>query len=353
MSPVPLLHRYGAAKKAGAAAVRKLLITQPAVIEELTKWDLLDIDLRNAAAEDDVDMIEVLVSAGADVNGPRSNGSPEGCIDDAAGAGAIDAVRWLLKHGAKINHVVDGVTRCQSLVGAINRGHLEVVQLLVEHGAEINAVWAGCTPIMWSDGEIEKYLRSNGAKTVKELPAAKSLSSTLVARNRKKGQTIPQWFDKHWFSLYSKAELTEPKEPDWDALPHRDRVLALVGAVLDVCIGSDPAVLYEDRAGRHAGEIADALAIIGLEKEADAIRAINSAFPKGHPAVEFKSRQRQVAKLPKKAWGPWKVIRDSFEILAPNGERMVLVRLHDWYQKAEKESRKAKPKSGKPKKSRV
>jgi len=137
---------------------------------------------------------------------------------------------------------------------------------------------------------------------------------------------IVDWFDVHWYPAFERAD-----GPGWDSLPRRDRVLALVGAVMDTLVGSDRSTLYRSAAGRHASEMAESFDLIGLPEEAAAIRAINAAFPGGRPAADNAKRSQQVDKLPIKAWSTWRILNTSFERWVPDGERVMLTRLHEWY----------------------
>jgi hypothetical protein len=147
------------------SAVRQLLETNPALAADR---ELLHSCLRDAAGNDDVAMVRVLVRFGADIHAPRAPDMPEGVIDDAAGRGALNVVRWLLAQGAKVNFHVGNQVRCFPLTAAVIDGHLDVVKLLVERGgADINAVWidqnALSTAMMLGREEIAAYLRSKGA----------------------------------------------------------------------------------------------------------------------------------------------------------------------------------------------
>jgi hypothetical protein len=137
---------------------------------------------------------------------------------------------------------------------------------------------------------------------------------------------VVAWFDAHWYPAFSQADGL-----GWDALPRRDRVLALAGAVIDAFVGSDRYTLYRQAAGRHADEMAGAFEAVGLPEEAAALRAINAAFPGGRPAADDAERERQVDGLPGEAWAPWRALRASFDRWVPGGERVMLTRLYEWY----------------------
>jgi hypothetical protein len=123
---------------------------------------------------------------------------------------------------------------------------------------------------------------------------------------------IVAWFDENGYPAFRRAD-----GPGWEALPPRDRVLALVGAVLDAIVGSDRYTLYEQSAGRHAAEMAEAFGTIGLPDTAAALRAINAAFAGGRPAADDAEREEQVDALPAEAWEPWRAIKESFERWVP------------------------------------
>jgi hypothetical protein len=130
--------------------------------------DTLNEWFADAAQDNDVPTMELLVEYGADLDAPLHPPAPEGPIDVAAGNEAIEAVRWLLDHGAAVNHVVDGQVRSFPLSNAVLRGNLEIVRLLVEKGgADINAAWADqnalCLARMYGQEEIEAYLIERGA----------------------------------------------------------------------------------------------------------------------------------------------------------------------------------------------
>ena len=84
-------------------------------------------------------ILELLVTAGLDVNGTSYNyynKKGQTCLHDAIESGHFNAVRWLVEHGADFNAKVNGKTCLHS---AIDSGHYNAVKLLLEHGADCNA----------------------------------------------------------------------------------------------------------------------------------------------------------------------------------------------------------------------
>jgi uncharacterized protein len=151
-----------------------------------------------AARDGQLPFVKLLVELGVDLNEPTNLDMPEGAIDSAAMSGHTDTVLWLLEHGAKVNYEVEGQMRCLPLSGAAMEGHLEIVKLLVEHGADVNASWAGMNALMqaemWGHDEVAEYLRSVGAKDVREATppdyrsAHKRLTEIIVEKHGKLGR---------------------------------------------------------------------------------------------------------------------------------------------------------------------
>ena len=87
-----------------------------------------------AAREGDLEMVELLVDNGANVN----NYKP---LQLASEKGYLEIVTYLVEHGANLNEpdIVIGVDGLSPLHEAVRGGHFDVVEYLVEQGADINA----------------------------------------------------------------------------------------------------------------------------------------------------------------------------------------------------------------------
>ena len=93
-------------------------------------------ELLAAATSGDVSKAAELIRRGAPVSA-RFGGDGDTALHRAAAYGHVDLVRLLLQAGAYVNAVdADGAT---PLLAAAYHGHLAVVKILVEAGANINA----------------------------------------------------------------------------------------------------------------------------------------------------------------------------------------------------------------------
>jgi ankyrin repeat protein len=122
--------------------------------------------LHIAAAEGRVDVAELLVKHGADVNARNNNNSTP--LHLAANAGVAEL---LIRHGAEVNvRDKDGFT---PLHWAADKGHLDVARLLLEMGADPNIIdKENKTPL---DIAREKG-HENVARVIEELVKSKTLS---------------------------------------------------------------------------------------------------------------------------------------------------------------------------------
>lgn len=100
-----------------------------------------DRTLLQAAAEGgSLNVVELLLDRGAEVNAKPCRNNGRTALQAAAGAGHLDVVKRLLEHSADVN-----AQPCESggrtaLQAAAQCGHLKIVELLLEHNAEANAI---------------------------------------------------------------------------------------------------------------------------------------------------------------------------------------------------------------------
>ena len=126
------------------------------------------LDRAASTGQGDIEMVELLIELGADVDPEGAKRTP---LAYAIPCATIEVIRALMQHGANPN-----AARC--IIGALNREEdvLAAVKLLVEHGVDVNRVFdlegtsQKFTALDWAhDAKIIAYLRSVGAKTSAEL----------------------------------------------------------------------------------------------------------------------------------------------------------------------------------------
>jgi bla regulator protein BlaR1 len=99
----------------------------------------LDRALYEAAKDGDLDEVNQIIQAGADVNGViQGDGSP---LIGAAQSGVLAIARRLLDAGADPSLPVEGDG--SPLIQAAARGHLDIVTLLLDRGADVNQIVPG------------------------------------------------------------------------------------------------------------------------------------------------------------------------------------------------------------------
>ena len=122
-------------------------------------------------SKNNLEICELFVKAGMDVNERDSAGTPFLC--DAARTGKKDMVQWLLEKGAEIDAVSQD-RGYSAVMDAVWKSNKEIVELLVSKGANLNFVSRdGQTALILATGsgnfDICRILAENGADpTIKD-----------------------------------------------------------------------------------------------------------------------------------------------------------------------------------------
>jgi ankyrin repeat protein len=154
-----------AARKNDSAKVRELLDAKPRPDVNVRTADGTSA-LHWAVYHNDVDLVDRLIAAGANVNTQNDYGATP--LSEAAVVGNVQVIRKLLNAGADVESANgDGQTALMILARTSN---VEAAKLLISKRANVNAVeqWRGQTPLMWAAAEAQpamvKLLVEHGAK---------------------------------------------------------------------------------------------------------------------------------------------------------------------------------------------
>jgi hypothetical protein len=209
---------------------------------------------------------EMLASDPDVVSAVYADALPDMAVHAVAAQGNIELLELLLAHGADLNAAGDGNRR--PLHYAAQWGHLEVVKWLVEHGADVNAqAWAGRTPLLEAaysrepTGDVRNFLLQHGAKM--ELNTALGLWRTDEVRRLLEDphvleNCIHPTHLLHDVTIFMSAKINEGHYGATSVDPdHVDRVIAENIDILDSIIALDPPI----EAQIHATAVTSAVQI--------------------------------------------------------------------------------------------
>jgi ankyrin repeat protein len=142
--------------------VQELLNKSPDLIKAYSPdgWTALHLSL------DHLDVVDLLLDRGADVNAVTKNAFSATPLQGAAMFQTIDLAKVLIKHGANVN--CRGAAGVTPLHEVSRSGQIEFAKLLLDHGANINAKDdKGKTPLTIAldnkQTEMAIFLRSRNA----------------------------------------------------------------------------------------------------------------------------------------------------------------------------------------------
>jgi hypothetical protein len=190
----PLLHIYANAPghRPNPVAMVNALVAAGADIDAhaMDTWHH-ETALHWAASNDDVELIDALLDAGADIEHPGSSINGEGPIASAVGYAQWAAARRLWERGARVGIGFAGALGEMALIrqyleadpapaadevgvafwNACRAGRLEAAQYLLDHGAPLDwpAPWSGETPLDIARSahreELAAWLVGRGARS--------------------------------------------------------------------------------------------------------------------------------------------------------------------------------------------
>ena len=86
-----------------------------------------------------IDLIQLLVDAGADVNAPAGPVFGRAALQKAAEKSNTEILKLILSHGADVNVPAGNSQGIKALQGAMMNDHLKIVLLLLKAGAQVSA----------------------------------------------------------------------------------------------------------------------------------------------------------------------------------------------------------------------
>jgi ankyrin repeat protein len=161
---------YAAASEVADAAMKRDKAAVRSLVERKADVNAPQVDgttaLHWAVQADDLDMVDLLIRAGARVSTPTREGVMP--MQLAALNGSAATLGRLIKAGADVNGALTP-TADTPLMMAARAGKAEAVQLLLDSGAKIDAreTWGDTTALMWAVAEgnhaVVKLLIERGA----------------------------------------------------------------------------------------------------------------------------------------------------------------------------------------------
>lgn len=193
---------YGAITDGDVKSARVLLQKHP---ELITTRPMSETWLHVAAARPNVEMVDMLLNIGIDVN--VLNDVDETALAQAVADGQLEVAEFLIEKGANPN-----IGR--PLIAAINQEDcpFEMVKLLVENGVDVNHVFlwfddpempfnALSHAIASGNDEIVEYLKANGAV----LPENSKKKEAASKKPKTRSEEVEAYFAEHFGPVYEKS----------------------------------------------------------------------------------------------------------------------------------------------------
>ena len=143
----------------------RFLVNKVEHVKAQEKASALTRLLVRAVERQNIELVEISIDAGADVNGvTESSGREDTPLICAAGQRNSEIVRFLLRKRANINATVKGWRCTTALQASLNYGHVDIFYLLLANGARINAPIAS-----HGSSELAYAAQTSSIQVVREL----------------------------------------------------------------------------------------------------------------------------------------------------------------------------------------
>jgi hypothetical protein len=284
--------------------------------------------LEHAAEHDRIDVLEVLLADGVNINGSTVMDTP---LSSAAKGATVETVAWLLDHGADINGKSEknGSTPLHS---AIMEGRLEMVEFLLDRGADPDILEGNprrnalAAARFWGEDDIADVLERRGIAEILIQPEPVDVESArFLVEEEPLG--IVEWFESKWPHVYEYGV-----KHGLAAMSEKNRVFFLVGYLIDQLANGGAEMVYANPSAGYATEMPAALDKIGATEAARVIRDINACFPGGTPAKDLEERMAQLESMDDTVIAFGEKLESIFEECLPEGgECKLLVQLYDFW----------------------
>jgi hypothetical protein len=318
----PIRRLYAAIREGTPESFQGLLGEHP----ELLQSDGPAI-LAFAAKRNRIDILEILLAAGVDVNQPDEYST---ALSDAARDADVGTAAWLIDHGAAVNAKAAGWGAAMPLHEAVMNGRADMVEFLLGRGADPEALDGERNALALArfmrEDDIVALLESRGIAekvVLRELVDVESESFLALGRVH----SADDWFDKTWGDVYRYCA-----SKGLDSLCEKNRVYFLVGYLFQQLADGGIESLYGNPSGEYTPLMADALDRTGSSRAAELVRAINALFPGGAPATDVEERAEQMESLPPEAETLGEQLEAEFDEWTPDGGPRVMVsQLYHFY----------------------
>ena len=318
----PIQQAYAIIWQDGSGDLGAVLADHP----ELVATDGLAL-LIDSASRRRLDLVRILVEAGVDPDGVVGDETP---LNSAARGGLVEIASFLLDHGAEVDKRPEALGGSTPLCEAVCNGHLSMVEFLLDRGADPNILHgnpqknAVAMARLFRKEEIAVLLERRGHAeiTVKEPLVDVEAPEFFEPRE----STSPlSWFEQTWWHVFAFAT-----ERGFDALSARNRILFLVGYLIDQVSNGGIDQVYFNPSADYATRMPVALDQIGATRAASLIRAINALIPGGpSPAIAELDLDEMDRSLPAEARPLGEELEAIVAECGPNGEPILLSQLYD------------------------